>query len=106
MQSATAKSALRIQPHAESILKHRADAKGTVMMFHGFTAGPWQYEELANRLHMKTHGGAGIPSSALNVVVPALGGAAGLAYSLYKAKELEEMKRAVKPRSDNSSPAQ
>jgi hypothetical protein len=62
--------------------------------------------ELANRLHMKANGGHGIPHSALNAIVPALGGAAGMAYSLYKAKEMEEIKRAVKPHPDDDSPAQ
>ena len=61
--------------------------------------------ELANRAHMKAHG-TGIPSTALNIAVPVLGGAAGLAYSLYKAKEMEEIKRAVQPRSDDDSPDQ
>ncbi len=54
----------------------------------------------------KAFGPSGIPHSALNVAVPVLGGAAGLAYSLYKAKEMEEIKRAVKPRNDDEPPAQ
>ncbi len=50
LQSANAKGKVRLQAHAESLFLHRPDAKGTVMLFHGFTAGPWQYEELAKRL--------------------------------------------------------
>lgn len=71
---------------------------GTAMGFGGM--------ELANRLHMRANGGHGIPHSTLGIAIPALGGAAGLAYSLYKAKEMEEIKRAVKPHSDDDSPAQ
>lgn len=29
------------------------DAKGTVVMYHGFTAGPWQYKDMAQELHDK-----------------------------------------------------
>lgn len=51
LQSAEAKGKVRLQAHAESLFLHRPDAKGTVMLFHGFTAGPWQYQELAKKLH-------------------------------------------------------
>lgn len=53
LQSANAKGKVRLQAHAESLFLHRPDAKGTVMLFHGFTAGPWQYEELAKRLQQE-----------------------------------------------------
>src|SRR5688500_7488953 len=50
LQSASAKGKVRLQAHAESVFLHTPNAKGTVMLCHGFTAGPWQYEELAKRL--------------------------------------------------------
>jgi esterase/lipase len=44
---------LRLQPHSETIFKPQdgPQARGTVLMFHGYTAGPWQYEELADKFH-------------------------------------------------------
>lgn len=46
------KAKLHLQPHYESLFKAHTDkAKGTVVMFHGFTAGPWQYKDLADRLY-------------------------------------------------------
>lgn len=30
-----------------------SEPKGTVVMFHGFTAGPWQYKEMAEQLHQE-----------------------------------------------------
>jgi hypothetical protein len=94
-------------PQGEPDWKQRAKIVGAGLL--GMSAGTalgFGGMELANRLHMKAHGGKGIPSSALNIAVPALGGAAGLAYSLYKAKEMEEIKRAVKPQPDDNSPDQ
>lgn len=44
-----------------------------------------------------------ISSPHLQIAAPLLGGAAGLAYSLYKAREMEELKRAVKPSPDDES---
>lgn len=51
LQSTAAPGKVQLQAHMEGLFLHRADAKGTVMLFHGFTAGPWQYGELASRLH-------------------------------------------------------
>lgn len=43
---------LRLQAGCESVFMPQAGAaKGTVLMFHGYTAGPWQYKELAQRFH-------------------------------------------------------
>src|SRR5262249_21322954 len=42
----------QLQPGCESIFLPRPGAaKGTVLLFHGYTAGPWQYKELAQRFH-------------------------------------------------------
>jgi esterase/lipase len=42
----------RIQANDASLFmaQPNANAKGTVVMFHGYTAGPWQYQELADKL--------------------------------------------------------
>lgn len=41
-----------VQKGCESIfLPQTGHAKGTVLLFHGYTAGPWQYRELAQRFH-------------------------------------------------------
>ncbi len=41
-----------LQPNCESIwMPQTGAAKGVVLMFHGYTAGPWQYKELAQRFH-------------------------------------------------------
>lgn len=42
-----------------------------------------------------------IPVSALHKVAPFVGGAAGLAYNIYKARELEELRRALANKSDH-----
>lgn len=64
LQSASSKAKVRLQAHAESLFLRRTDAKGTVMLFHGFTAGPWQYEKLAKKLHAEGY----------NVYVPRMPG--------------------------------
>lgn len=45
--------------------------------------------------------GKGIPRSALVAAAPLLGGAAGIAYTVHKAKEREAIQRALKNSSDN-----
>lgn len=40
-----------LQKGCESIFLEHKEARGTVLMFHGYTAGPWQYRELAARIH-------------------------------------------------------
>jgi pimeloyl-ACP methyl ester carboxylesterase len=43
---------LHLQSREESVLMTQpkpAEAKGTILMFHGFSAGPWQYEFLAKK---------------------------------------------------------
>ncbi len=44
---------VRLRQNAVSILRpaQGEDPKGTVVMFHGFTAGPWQYKEMAEQLN-------------------------------------------------------
>jgi carboxylesterase len=44
---------LLLRKNAQSLFKPQAEgqAKGTVLLFHGYTAGPWQYEGLADKLH-------------------------------------------------------
>lgn len=43
----------------------------------------------------------GIPSSALNKIVPLATAGAGLTYALWKAREMEKLRRAVKPSPDD-----
>lgn len=59
--------------------------------------------ELANRHHPS---GKGLPASTLNKAVPIATAGAGLMYSLWKAREQEKLRRAVKPSPDDKSPAQ
>jgi esterase/lipase len=49
----SAEAKFRLQAHDESIFKAQpyGKAKGTVVMFHGYTAGPWQYQELSDKLY-------------------------------------------------------
>ena len=56
----------------------------------------------ANALHKKVYGRP-IASSALTTALPLLGAGAGMAYSLYKAHEAEEIRRALE--SNNNQPA-
>lgn len=42
---------LYLRKNAESFFLPQDDAKGTVVLYHGFTAGPWQYREMADKLH-------------------------------------------------------
>lgn len=49
LQQAPGPDGLLLQPHSESLFLHPEQAKGTVLMYHGYTAGPWQYEELAHK---------------------------------------------------------
>lgn len=53
LKAGTDPSGLRLQPHYESIFMPQptGQAKGTVVLYHGFTAGPWQYRELAEQFH-------------------------------------------------------
>lgn len=46
--------------------------------------------------------GKKIPTSALHVAAPLVGGAAGLAYNLYQAKQQEELRRALASKPDQS----
>lgn len=41
---------LLIQPHYETIFKAHPHPKGTVVFMHGYTAGPWQYNALADKM--------------------------------------------------------
>ncbi len=60
------------------------------------TLGSFGALELARKYHPQ----GGQLASKLLPFAPALGGAAGLTYALWKAREQEELKRAVKPRPD------
>lgn len=81
--------------------KRRAGVVGAGLLGMGLgTAGSFTALELLDR-YKRRNGGQGIPLAPLVAAVPALGGAAALAYSLWKAKELEEMQRAVHPRPDD-----
>jgi pimeloyl-ACP methyl ester carboxylesterase len=43
---------LHLRPHSEGIfLQAKGDAKGTVLMFHGYTGGPWQCPEMAAKFN-------------------------------------------------------
>lgn len=46
---------VHLRRNAVSIFKPSlaSKPKGTVVMFHGFTAGPWQYKEMAEELHQE-----------------------------------------------------
>lgn len=56
----------------------------------------------ANKLHQKLYGTPIARSPSMGAVMPVLGAGAGLAYSLYKAKELEELRRALE--TNNNEP--
>jgi hypothetical protein len=62
----------------------------------GYGAG-----ELANRFSQKVRNQP-ISTSSLMTAAPIVGGAAGLAYSVYKAREMEELRRALEDRQDGS----
>lgn len=64
LQKAGNPAKLHLQAHNESIFKAQANAKGTVVMYHGFTAGPWQYREMADKFYKEGY----------NVYVPRLPG--------------------------------
>jgi pimeloyl-ACP methyl ester carboxylesterase len=55
---------LRLRPDMESIFIPADSAKGTLVLLHGYSAGPWQYEEMSDFLHDKGY----------NVYVPRLPG--------------------------------
>ncbi|HEY4003013.1 MAG TPA: alpha/beta fold hydrolase [Candidatus Xenobia bacterium] len=56
---------LHLQPGTETFFQRAPGlAKGTVVMYHGFTAGPWQYKEMAQRFH----------AAGYNVYVPRMPG--------------------------------
>lgn len=42
---------VHLRKNAVSVFRPANEAKGTVVMYHGFTAGPWQYKEMADELH-------------------------------------------------------
>lgn len=52
-QSQPSEDGLLLRKNAESLFKPQsgAEAKGTVLLYHGYTAAPWQYTELADKLH-------------------------------------------------------
>lgn len=50
--------------------------------------------ELADRLHKKVEG-VPLPPAMARAAMPALGGAAGVAYSLYKAREASSLRHAL-----------
>jgi esterase/lipase len=52
LKAGTHASGLRLQPNYDTIFRAQPEgkAKGTVVLYHGFTAGPWQYAELSEQL--------------------------------------------------------
>ncbi|MHB2016502.1 MAG: alpha/beta hydrolase [Candidatus Xenobia bacterium] len=50
-QAPQAEDGLHLRPHTESAFMPQPNghAKGTVVMYHGYTAAPWQYPEMAKR---------------------------------------------------------
>jgi len=46
--------------------------------------------------------GKKIPLSTIHAAAPIIGGAAGLTYSIYKAREIEELRRAIENKSNQS----
>lgn len=42
---------LHLRQNAESLFLPHKDAKGTLVLYHGYTGGPWQYREMAEDLH-------------------------------------------------------
>ncbi len=52
-QSEARADGVKLRPNAQSLFlpREQSEAKGTVLLFHGFTAAPWQYEEMASQLH-------------------------------------------------------
>ena len=44
---------LHLRENAESLFlpQTSGEAKGTVLLYHGYTAGPWQYKEMAQQFH-------------------------------------------------------
>lgn len=53
LQDRSVKRSLYLRPNYQSFLlsQPQPSAKGTVIMLHGYTAGPWQYNESAERIH-------------------------------------------------------
>lgn len=75
---------LKLQPGYEPLfLQQPGKAKGTVLMFHGYSAGPWQFRELAGRFHdagynvlaprMPGHGYVGTDGLPTGVRIPRMG---------------------------------
>jgi len=49
LQTVGTANGLKLRPNYESIFRSQPNARGTVVMFHGYTAGPWQYKEMADQ---------------------------------------------------------
>jgi len=66
LQKAPDAEGLLLRPHMETVFEPQPPgaARGTVVMYHGYTAGPWQYREMAQRFH----------DAGYNVYVPRLPG--------------------------------
>ncbi len=74
---------LYLRKNAESFFLPQDQAKGTVVLYHGFTAGPWQYREMADKLHdsgynvyaprMPGHGMADASGKASSAEMPTTG---------------------------------
>ncbi len=77
---------------------HRAKIVGSGLLGMGVgTLAGFGAMELADR----AHGPSGLPASVLNKAVPLAGAGAGVMYSLWKAREMEKLRHAVKPSSDD-----
>lgn len=65
-----------------------------LVSFSGGTVAGFAGGQLADTISQKLMGSP-IPVSYLNAVAPTIGGGLGLAYGLYKAHEMEDLRRAI-----------
>lgn len=89
------KVAEEIEPSTGQKIRGAAKTIGTGLL--GFGAGSLAGAGgayLLDKWH-ESATGQKIPISAIHTAAPVIGGAMGLAYNIYKAKELEELRRAL-----------
>ncbi len=86
----------------ESSARRIAKTVGTGLLGTGLGYGAGALSSIAlDKIYEKATGHR-IPPSTLMAAVPVLGAGAGLAYSLYKAHEMEEMRRAIESEHNES----
>ena len=93
LASALLKTAEEKEPESKTKRVVKTVGSGLAGMGLGYLTGAGALH-VADKLHNKLYG-SGIPSNALMPAVPALGALSGLAYTLYKAQEQEEIRRAL-----------